>query len=205
MTGTSGPGPDDPQNPQYPPAPQYPSAPPDPSAAQYPSAPQYDYPAYAGGPGGFGAPGAPRPPMPPTVHWASIAIIVRTVFSIISTLVIFARLDTITDEVMARSSSDLDRDSAKAAVVFGAVIALVVAVLLLGLAVKVRQGRNWARIVAIVLAVLGILGGLAQFAQPYGGLIVLLGVVDLALAIATLALLVMPASNEYFKAGRPGR
>jgi hypothetical protein len=203
MTGTSGPGPDDPQNPQYPPAPQYPSAPPDPSVPQYPPAPQYDYPAYAGGPGGFGAPAAPRPPMPPTVHWASIAIIVRTVFSIISTLVIFARLDTITDEVMDRSTN-LDRDSAKAAVVFGAVIALVVAVLLLGLAVKVRQGRNWARIVAIVLAVLGILGGLAQFAQPYGGLIVLLGVVDLLLAIATLALLVLPASNEYFKAARPG-
>jgi uncharacterized membrane protein len=185
MSG-DGPGPNDPSVPQYP------------SAPQYPAAPQYDYPGYAGGPGG---PPAPRP-VPPHVHWASIAMIVRTAISIVVVLVIFARLDAITDDVLQRSPN-LTRDAARAAVVFGAVIALLVSVLLLGLAVMVRRGRNWARIVAVVLASLGILGGLFSYAQPYGGAVTLLDTLNLLLAVATLVLLVTPQSNEYFRAPRP--
>jgi hypothetical protein len=190
----SGPGPDDQANPQYPAAPQYPSAP------QYESAPQYDYQQqYAGGPGGPG--GAPRE-MPPTVHWASIALIVQTVIGIIAILITFARLNTIVDNFLADHPT-ADRDSTRAAVVFTSVIGLIISVLLLGLALKIRGGRNWARIVAIVLAVLGILGGLAQFAQPYGGALAALDVVRLLLSAAILVLLLMPASNAYFKAPRP--
>jgi uncharacterized membrane protein YqaE (UPF0057 family) len=176
----------------------YGTGPDDPSSPQYPSAPQYDQPSYAGGPDGP----AERVPMPPTVHWASIAMIARTAISIIVVLIIFARLDTITDDVLARSG-DLDRDAAKAAVVFGAVIALVISLLLLGLAVMVRRGRNWARITAIVLAALGFLGGLLSYAQPYGGALTLLDTVNLLLAIATLVLLLLPQSSAYFKAQRP--
>lgn len=194
-----GTGPDDPSQPQYPSPPQYPSAPQYPSNPQYPAAPQYNYPGYAGGPGGAPAPVA----MPPSVHWASIAMIARTAISIVSVLIVLARLDTITDEVLARNNT-LDRDAAKAAVIFGSVIALVISLLLLGLALMVRRGRNWARIVAIVLAALGILGGLFSYAQPYGGAVTLLDTVNLLLAIATLVLLVVPQSNEYFKARRAG-
>jgi hypothetical protein len=176
------------------------SGPDDPSVPQYPAAPQHSYPGYAGGPSP--APAVPMP-MPPTVHWASIAMIARTAISIVVVLVIFARLDTITDDVLARSGN-LTRDAAKAAVIFGAVIALVISVLLLGLALMVRRGRNWARIVAIVLAALGTLGGLFSYAQPYGGAVTLLDTVNLLLAVATLVLLLMPQSNEYFKAQRRG-
>jgi hypothetical protein len=186
---SSGPGPDDPWAQQNP----------DPSVPHYPAAPQFDYGAYAGGPGGPGGP--PQVPMPPTVHWASIAMIVRTGFSIITVLIILARLDTIADDVVSRSGN-IDRNAARAAVVLGAVIALIISVLLLGLAVMVRRGRNWARIVAIVLAALGILGGLFSYGQPYGGVITALDTVDLLLAIATLVLLVMPQSSEYFRARR---
>jgi hypothetical protein len=178
----------------------YGTGPDDPSVPHYPSAPQYNYPGYAGGPGGQGGPAVP---MPPSVHWASIAMIVRTAISIVVVLVIFARLDTIADDVVVRSGN-LDRDAAKAAVVFGAVIALIISVLLLGLALMVRRGRNWARIVAIVLAALGILGGVFSYAQPYGGAVTLLDTANLLLAIATLVLLVTRQSNEYFKAQRRG-
>ena len=197
MSGSgSGPGPDDQANPQFPAAPEYPSAP------QYESAPQYDPQQYAGGPGGPGAPGAAPRAMPPTVHWASLALIAQVVIGVIAIVITFVRIDTIVDDILANNSTTT-RDAARAAVVFTSVVGLIISVLLIGLAVMIRRGRNWARIVAIVLAVLGILGGLAQFAQPYGGALAALDVVRLLLSIAILALLLMPASNEYFRAPRP--
>ncbi|MEN3360706.1 MAG: hypothetical protein V7637_4688 [Mycobacteriales bacterium] len=195
MTGTSGPGPDDQPSPS---APEFPHAP------DYPLAPEY--PAYAGGPGGPGGPDDRAPqagPMPPTVHWASILLIVRAGLGVVSALIFFGRIDKIIDDAVARTPT-LDRDSARAAIVYIAVISLIISVLMVGLALMLRRGRNWARITAIVLAVLGILGGLGQFAQSYGGAIVAVDVVSLLLAVATLALLLMPASSEYFKASRPG-
>jgi hypothetical protein len=170
---------------------------PDDPAPQYPSAPQYQpAPEYAGGSG----PTAPAA-IPPTVHWASIAMIIRTGIAVLGLFVTLARMDDIVDEVVAKSST-VTRDSARAAVIFGTVIGLIFALALLALALQVRRGRNWARITAIVLSALGILGGLFSFAQPYGAVIATLNTLSLLLAIATLVLLVMPQSNEYFKAQR---
>jgi hypothetical protein len=172
----------------------YGQGPDDPSVPQYPSAPQYQpAPEYAGG-------GGPTTPvaLPPTVHWASICMIIRTAIAVIGLFVTLARLDDIADEVV-RKSPTVTRDSARAAVVFGTVIALIFAAALLALAFLVRRGRNWARITAIVLSALGIIGGLFTFAQPYGAAVVLLNTVSLLLAVATVVLLLMPDSNAYFK------
>ena len=176
--------------------PQYGSEPGSPQYPQYPSTQPYGY----GYPGG-GQPAAP-PQIPNTVHWASIAIITRSVLTILSTLVTFARLDTIIDEAERRSNLTVDRAAVRSAVVAATVIGLIIAVLFVLLALQVRRGKNWARIVAIIFAALGILGGLLSLAQAgqYGAALNLLGVINLLLAIATVVLLVLPASNEYFKA-----
>jgi hypothetical protein len=197
-----GPGPDDQVNPPNS-APEYPAAPQYPSAPQYQAAPQFEYAGGPGGPGGQGGLGAAPREMPPTVNWASIALITQTVIGIIAILVTFARMDTIVDKIVADNAST-DRDAAHTAVVFISVVGLIISVLLLGLAMKIRAGRNWARIVAVVLAVLGILGGLAQFSQPYGGAIAALDAVRLVLNVVILVLLLMPASNAYFKAPQYG-
>jgi hypothetical protein len=168
----------------------------DPSTPQYPSAPPYG----SGYPGG-GEPTA-TPELPTTVHWASIAIITRSLLSILATFITFARLDSIIDEAERRSNVTLDRAAIRASVVSATVISLILAVLFILLAIQVRRGKNWARIVAIVFAALGIIGGFLTLAQAgrYGAALNLLGVINLLLAIATVVLLALGPSNEFFRA-----
>jgi hypothetical protein len=170
---------------QDPSAPQYP---------QYPSAPPYGY-----GYPGSGQPG-PDVPMPDTVHWASIAMIARTVLGVIATLVTFAQLNTIVDDAVRRRGLDVDRNAVRAGATIGAIFGLVVAVLFILLALQVRKGKNWARIVAIIFAALGTIGGLVSIANRYGAALTVLNLVNLALAIATLVLLLVKPSNDYFRA-----
>jgi hypothetical protein len=169
----------DPSSPQYP---------------QYPSAPPYGY--------GYPGSGGPAEPaeIPPTVHWASIAMIARTVLGLIASFVTFAEMDTILDEAARRTGVSFDRDTARAGVVIGVVISLIIAVLFILLAIQVRRGKNWARIVAIVFASLSILSGLFSFGARYGALLNLFNVLNLLLAIATLVLLVLKPSSDYFAA-----
>ena len=168
----------------------------DPSTPQYPSAPPYGY----GYPGG--APPAEPAQVPPVVHWASIAIITRSVLTILSTLVTFAQLDSILDEAQRRSTVVLDREALRGALVAGAIVSLVVAVLFILLALQVRRGKNWARIVAIVFASFGIAAGLYSLSQAgqYGATLNLLDTVNLLLAVATVVLLVLEPSRAYFRA-----
>ncbi len=179
--------------------PQYGQQPyPDPSAPQYPQYPS------APPPYGYGYPGSEQPaadvPMPDTVHWASIAMIARTVLGVIATLVTFAQLNTIVDDAVRRRGLSVDRNAVRAGATVGAIFGLVVAVLFILLALQVRQGKNWARIVAIVFAALGTVGGLISIANRYGAVLTLLNLVNLALAIATLVLLLVKPSSDYFKA-----
>jgi len=174
----------------------------DPSAAQYPqypSAPPY----------GYGYPGSGQPAgsvqMPATVHWASVAMIARTVLGLIAALVTLADMDRILDEAARRTGVSFDRDTARAGVVIGVVISIIIAVLFILLALQVRRGKNWARIVAIVFASLSILSGLFSFGARYGAVLNLFNVLSLLLAIATLVLLVLKPSNEYFAAQAQAR
>jgi Family of unknown function (DUF6264) len=176
----------------------------DPSGApgqQYPAAPQYpNAPAYGYGPGGPDQQ-AQRLPMPPSVHWASILMIVRVVLSVIGTVFLFTQIDQLIDDAVAKADpgTTVDRDAVHTALIIGGVFALIISALLLWLALLVRQGKNWARIVALVLAGLSILGALASFRQASDGVITTLNVLGLVSAIAVFVLLLLPSSNAYFK------
>jgi hypothetical protein len=196
-----GQGPDDPwrsqpqgQPPEQPPGAderpgQYPAAP------QYPSAPPYGY--------GYG-PGAGQSehlPLPPSVHWASILMFVRVGLSVIATIILFTQLDSIIDDAIANAKvgSTVDRDQLHTALTVGGVFALIISALLLWLAILVRQGKNWARIVALVLAGLGIIGGLASFAQASDAALTALNVLSLLAAIPVFVLLLTPSANAYYR------
>ncbi len=88
---------------------------------------------------------------------------------------------------------------AQVASVIGSVIGLAVIIALEVLVlVKMRKGRNWARIVLTVLAVLNVVGTANNFLHGQG-LAVGIGLVSVLLLASATALMYRPPSNVYFK------
>ena len=79
-------------------------------------------------------------------------------------------------------------------IIFGGIMAL--------LAIFLRRGAGWARIVLTVLAVLGVLGALTTFAQHRPALFLVLTVVQLALYVGLLVFLWHRDSSAYLKGRR---
>ena len=82
---------------------------------------------------------------------------------------------------------------------------LVFAVLYVLLAIQVRKGKNWARIVTFVLAGLGVLGGLLSLLGDGTGLEKGVGVIVLLVDIAIIVLLALKPSSEYFASRKAPR
>lgn len=79
------------------------------------------------------------------------------------------------------------------AVVAGGVIGIVIALVELFIVFRMRDGRNWARIVLLVLAILQVLGVVASFT--------VLGTIGLIAVIIATVLMFLPSSNGYFRRG----
>jgi hypothetical protein len=86
-----------------------------------------------------------------------------------------------------------------AALVLGIAIAVIIAVLYVLLAIQVRNGKNWARIVTLVLAAFGLLSFPAVLAQIHTSLTILAGALGALLNLGILVLLLLPPSNAYFR------
>lgn len=174
---------------QPPPPGSYPSAPPPPGS----------YPSMAPAP--WETPAVQGPP-PSTVVNAFKLILVQAALSLVNVVVTLLTVDSIKEQVRTASPS-LDQslvDTAASmaitvAVTFG-IIGIVVWVLL---AFKVRAGKNWARIVTFVFAGLGLLSGLASFAQPSSVFSHIVLLVAVAIDIALIVLLTRGPSAEYFR------
>lgn len=91
--------------------------------------------------------------------------------------------------------------------IFAAIVNVVILVLYGLLAVQVRQGRDWARIVTwvvsglfITFAVIGLLGQLVFSTSPFRAPLIttVLAVIMLAIDIAVVTLLALRPSNAYF-------
>ena len=174
---------------QPPPPGSYPSTPPPPGG----------YPSMA--PPAWEAPVVQGPP-PSTVVNAFKLILVQAALALVNIVVTLLTVDAIREQVLTTSPT-LDQSTVDTAVgvavavaiVFG-IIGIIVWVLL---AFKVRAGKNWARIVTFVFAGLGLLSGLASFAQPgsaFSHIVLLLAV---AIDIALIVLLTRGPSAEYFR------
>lgn len=161
-----------------------------------------------GGPAGHWTQPGQEAPQPKSVHTAVRLMWGVVALALISLVVTLFSLDSLLQATLAgveqsgQQVTDAMRETMRtvltAAVVGGSIIS---AALWLWLAWKNGQGRNWARIVATVLAglnVLTALPGVIPGSTTTGTLF--LGLVRIALMIAILALLWRKESSAFFSA-----
>lgn len=133
-----------------------------------------------------------------TIIWAAIAL------SVVSTILSFIYLDDLV-EASGGNLEGADLDAARTGGMIGAAIALLFfGVLWVVLAIFLRKGANWARIVLTVLAVLGIafvLFSLLAGGQPV--IFLIINLVTLALYAALLYFMWQPESTAYLSAAKP--
>ncbi len=169
------------------------------SAPAYGSAPSYGDP--------YGQPATPANP-PNEVLRAVQLMFARVVLGILSALVAFASADSIKDSIRENdptlTQSEVDSAFALAigiTIFFG----LVFAVLYILLAIQVRKGKNWARIVTFVLAGLGVLGGVLSLVGDGTGLEKGISLIVLLVDVGIIVLLAMKPSSQYFAARKAPR
>ena len=140
---------------------------------------------------------------PSTVVWSYrlylIGAILGLIGLVLSLVLLPATIDTAVqsakNSLQGRDTQGVDvealaRGTAIGATVLSVVLSVVFTVLIIVFARKLRQGRNWARIVLLVVAVLqlfGVLGG-------YG-----LGALHFLVMAAAAVLSFLPASNAWFR------
>ncbi|MEU3648136.1 hypothetical protein AB0E59_32475 [Lentzea sp. NPDC034063] len=135
---------------------------------------------------------------PRTVNAAFAGFLVSCVFAVTSIGVLAGTHDDLVDALRASGTQMTEEQLQSAATITQvtfAGVALVIALVQLWLAFKVRAGRNWARIVLTVFTVVQVgslfVGQGSPTLPAYGGALVA------ALAVVASYL---PASNEYFDA-----
>jgi hypothetical protein len=132
----------------------------------------------------------------------------RVALGVLNALLAFLSADSIKDSIRDNdptlTQSQVDSAFAVAVgvtIFFG----LVFAVLYVLLAIQVRKGKNWARIVTWVLAGLGVVGGLLGLLGNGTGLEKGLAVIILLVDAAIIVFLALKPSNEYFASRRAPR
>jgi hypothetical protein len=174
-------------------------------------APGYAPPSYSGGPAG-------PPARPTSVTLAFFAWLLMTALSLLS--LIFVLTSPIWDQAVdaglrAADTNGVSIDAStlvNTAKITSVVGFLIGAGLYLLFAFKMRAGRNWARVVLTVIGALGVLSavlptyrsvtvnGTTYVVQNYG-----IHWISLALLVAALVLMFVPASNAYFTASKAYR
>jgi hypothetical protein len=129
----------------------------------------------------------------------------RATLGVFGLIVLFLTKDSLRDQIQrtdASLSAETVDTATTAAVTFGSVLGIVFIGLYLLLALQVRKGRGWARIVTIVMAGLGVVSGLASLFQNVPVMTLVLSLVLLALDLAIIVLLAQRRSNDYFRRPR---
>ena len=145
--------------------------------------------------------GAAGPP-PPSVDNAVKLMLARAAIGVLSLLVLLTTKGSLKNQILqANPSFDPARidSAATVAITVGIVIGLIFIGLYVLLAMQVRKGKSWARIVTWILAGLAVLSGLAAFGQPVPMFSRLLGFVTLVIDVAVIVLLALRPSSEYFR------
>lgn len=150
------------------------------------------------------------PAAPATVVWSYRLYLIGAVLAVIGIVLSLVLLPAAIDAAVraanqvaqGRDTQGLDvdaiaRGTAIGSAVFGVVLALAYAVLTVVFAGRLRRGRNWARIVLLIFAILQVFGIIG----PYG-----LGLLQFLVYIVAAILSFVPVSNDWFRAvgPRPG-
>ncbi|WP_022884940.1 hypothetical protein [Glaciibacter superstes] len=93
-----------------------------------------------------------------------------------------------------------DGDSAPmfAAQITAAIVTIVLSVILLLVAFAMRNGRNWARIVVIILSVLGVFSGILSVFGADAGFNIPFAIIGIAINILVIVLLLTKSARAYF-------
>jgi hypothetical protein len=174
--------------------------PPAPGYGAMPSAPAYG--AYgAMPPAEYGQPVAVGPP-PSSVLNAVRLMFVGAAFAVVSAIVAISTKSTIKSKIAAKNP-DFDAQKLNTAVnvTIGTIVVfgIIGIILFIWLALKVRKGRNWARIVTWVLTGLGIITALGSLAQNVAGATRVVDLIGGVLDVAIVVLLMQKTSNAFFK------
>ena len=145
-------------------------------------------------------------PAPSTVVWSYRLYLIGAILGLIGLVLslallpatIDAAVQSANDSLQGRNTQGVDveslaRGTAIGATVLSVVLSVVFSVLIIVFARKLRQGRNWARIVLLVVAVLQIFGVLGS----YG-----LGALHFLVMAAAAVLSFLPASNAWFRSAK---
>jgi hypothetical protein len=161
-----------------------------------------DYPSYPASSPTSVPPAAARPSTINAAFWAFIA---STVIGLLGGVLVFANKDAIVeatrnaDRQKGTGLTDAQIDQAVTlTIVVAVVIAVIIALLYLLFAVKLRAGRNWARIVLTIITALQLLSVLAGESSIAGYVSVLAAVVGVVLSFTA-------PSNAYIAAAKTAR
>lgn len=169
------------------------------------------YPSAPAGSSAYGAYGAPMPPVqpgsvaplgppPPSVVNAVRLMIVGAALSAIGIIVLLTTKSSMRTAIAKKNPSfdahKLDT-TVNAAIAISTVFGIIFLVLYVLLALQVRKGKNWARIVTMVITAIGVLSALASFAQPAPAISHIFGTVSGLIDLAIIVLLVQ--SKQYFR------
>jgi hypothetical protein len=155
-------------------------------------------PGYSNYPGQAMQKGEPPRPVALAVRLMLINAVIG-VLAVIFVLTLRGQIrDSLRDKYPSYTSSHID-SLVTTAVTIAAVVGLVFLLLYVLLALQVRKGRNWARIVTWVLAGLGVASALSTLAQNEPTLNKVLALVQGALDVAIIVLLARRESQPYFR------
>lgn len=176
------------------------SEPTDPAYQPLPPAPGYaGYGAMP--PAEYGQP-VPVGPAPSSVVNAVRLMFVAAAFGLISLVVALSTKNTLRAAIAKKNpnfdSQKLDT-AVNVAIVAGVVFGIIFIVLFVLLALQVRKGKNWARVVTWVITGLGIINALASLGQTLAAASRVVGLVSGVLDVAIVMLLLQRSSNEFFK------
>jgi hypothetical protein len=171
------------------------------------------------GPPPFGQP-AERPPRPATVTAAAGLMLVQVVLSLLGAIIAVSNRDLIADAAEAQATeaggADVNTDTIITVALFFAVgLAMVIAIVFVVLALFNLRGSNAARITTWVVCGLflccsgfGIFGNLrdAEYVPTWYTAYSMISVVlSLLIYIGVIVLLLLPASNNFFKPRQQGQ
>jgi hypothetical protein len=131
-------------------------------------------------------------------------MIVRAGVSLLGMAAALATTDTLRRQILEddRGASTATRDAAFTAAVAAAIASGIVLTLLYGfLVLRVRSGKNWARIVACAVAGLGVASVLASLGQPAPGAVRLTGLAGGVVDLCLVALLARRGPSRFFRDG----
>jgi hypothetical protein len=144
-------------------------------------------------------------PPPAPVENAFRAILVSAALSLIGVVVTLTSQDSIRAKLHETSPTltAATLDATMMITVVGAIVfGIIFNFLYVLLALQVRKGKNWARVVTIVFVSLGLFFGLIGLTQPAAAISRGLGLVALVLDAVIIVLLSQRPAAEYFKRQR---